>query len=42
MPVFTPGSTNSAFFPRYTARHFRQRQFTGGTTELIITPAMAF
>ncbi len=41
-PVFTPGSTNSAFSPEYTRDISASVQFTGGTTELIITPAMAF
>src|SRR5713226_3936681 len=41
IPVFTPSSTNSAFLPKYTRDISASVQFTGGTTELMITPVMA-
>src|SRR6267378_7449664 len=41
IPVFTPSSTNSAFFPKYTRAISPSVQLAGGTTELIITPLIA-
>src|SRR2546429_671839 len=41
IPVFTPISTKSAFFPKYTRDISPSVQLTGGTTELMITPVMS-
>src|SRR5208283_6076362 len=38
MPVFTPISTKRAFLPRYSRDISASVQFSGGTTELMITP----
>src|SRR5271156_2725316 len=41
IPVFTPGSTNNARRPKYFLAISPSVQFTGGTTELMITPPIA-
>ena len=42
MPVFTPGSTNSGFWLRYLRDISARVRFSGGTTELMMMPLIAF
>src|SRR5277367_3421069 len=41
IPVFTPGSTNRARLPKYFRAISPNVQFTGGTTDEMITPSIA-